>query len=105
MMCPGCHRTEAIDDRNGRAHKIKLVRGLCQACRELEAECNADDEAKRAAAAVLGKSGGSSTSPEKQAASRENGKKGGRPKKRHGLTVMAHKRLTYADLIAKPEGN
>ncbi len=33
------------------------------------------------AARALGRKGGSSRTPKKQAASRENGKKGGRPKK------------------------
>lgn len=33
------------------------------------------------AARLMGRKGGSSKSPEKQAASRENGKKGGRPPK------------------------
>lgn len=44
--CPGCNRTEVIDVR-GRVVPMKLVRGLCQACREVEAEAKADDEAKR----------------------------------------------------------
>jgi len=34
-----------------------------------------------AAAAILGRRGGKSTSPAKQKAVRENGKKGGRPRK------------------------
>lgn len=33
------------------------------------------------ASKIMGQKGGFSTSPQKQAASRENGKKGGRPKK------------------------
>ena len=38
-------------------------------------------KAESEAAAILGRKGGQSKSPKKQAASRENGKKGGRPRK------------------------
>ena len=39
------------------------------------------------AAQVLGRKGGSSTSPAKQQASRENGKKGGRPVRQYQVSV------------------
>jgi hypothetical protein len=44
-------------------------------------ECEADEQSTSALASVLGSKGGSSTSDAKKAASIENGKKGGRPKK------------------------
>jgi len=40
-----------------------------------------DIEARREAARILGRAGGSVRSEKKAAASRENGKKGGRPRK------------------------
>lgn len=43
-----------------------------------------DQEAIRQAAAAMGRKGGKSRSERKQAAARENGKKGGRPKKAEG---------------------
>lgn len=71
-------------DARGRIVPIRLWRGLCQACREADAEARADDLAKNPHAVALGslggKAGGISTSKKKAAAARRNGKKGGRPK-------------------------
>ena len=58
--------------------------GITRMCKSLDAaKKTADrlDGGMRTAAAALGRKGGSSKSPAKQAAVRENGKKGGRPKK------------------------
>ena len=49
------------------------------------------------AAAVLGRQGGRSTSPAKQAASRANGKKGGRPTKELVADAMSGKEDGTAD--------
>jgi len=43
--------------------------------------CMDDIEARREAARILGRAGGSVKSERKAAAARENGKKGGRPRK------------------------
>ena len=43
--------------------------------------CMDDIEARREAARILGRAGGSVKSEKKAAAARENGKKGGRPRK------------------------
>jgi len=53
------------------------VEAVEQSANEAEAELSA-------IAATLGRKGGHSTSDKKAAASRENGKKGGRPKKERG---------------------
>ena len=45
-------------------------------------EMGVDEEARREAARILGKAGGSVKSEKKAAAARENGKKGGRTKKK-----------------------
>jgi len=47
-------------------------------------------ELTKLSATTLGRKGGKSTSPAKQAASRLNGRKGGRPRKCSGVDILGH---------------
>lgn len=75
--CIQCHRVE--EPRGASIRAIRLNRsGLCAACVNHNDEVAAEDRSK--AAALLGRLGGSISTDAKATASRENGKKGGRPK-------------------------
>jgi hypothetical protein len=72
-LCAQCARAEEFHptgDGGGSFNPIQLRAGLCAACR-----CHNSE-----AAASLGRLGGKAKTAAKAAASRENGKKGGRPK-------------------------
>ena len=80
MSCAHCQNSDCEYFDTWYEDNCSAPEEICNKCEDAEW----DDEIDITnAAAALGRKGGSVKSERKAAASRENGKKGGRPKKKH----------------------